>query len=104
MPRFSDTVLDDLFMYHAPTPEQIPKYQAIRDGAKLFAKVLRDNVPDGADQAAAIRHVREAMMTGNAGIATKTKTISPTLFDALPRDCAVDGHEEYPAEIDHGPF
>jgi hypothetical protein len=62
--------LDNLFTYHQPTPEQIPKYEAIRAGARVFAKILRDNVPEGADQASAIRHVREAVWTANGGIAT----------------------------------
>lgn len=62
--------LDHIFTYHAPTgPEQLAQYQRLRDAAKAFAYAIDNNVPDGADKAAAIRHVREAVMTANSGIA-----------------------------------
>lgn len=61
--------LDHIFKYHAPTPEQLPKYEAIRTAAKVFAKVITDNTPPSADQTAAIRLLREAVMTANASIA-----------------------------------
>lgn len=61
--------LDNIFKYHAPSAEQLPKYEALRAAAKQFAQAIVDNAPAGADQAAAIRHVREAVMTANAAIA-----------------------------------
>jgi hypothetical protein len=61
--------LEHLFSYHAPTPDQIPKYEAIRAGAKAFAKILLENTPGCADQSAALRHLRESVMTANASIA-----------------------------------
>jgi len=62
--------LDHIFSYHAPTgQEQLDKYQALRDAAKTFAQAIVDNAPACADQTAAIRHVREAVMTANAAIA-----------------------------------
>lgn len=62
--------LDHIFSYHAPTgPEQLTQYQRIRDAAKAFANTILENSPAGADQSAAIRHVREACMTANAAIA-----------------------------------
>jgi hypothetical protein len=62
--------LDHIFTYHAPTgPEQLAKYQRLRDAAKAFAYAVDNNVPDGDDKAAAIRHIREAVMTANSGIA-----------------------------------
>jgi hypothetical protein len=61
--------LDSLFSYHAPRFDQVPKYEAIREAAKYFAKVLVKNTPRSADQSAAIRHLREAVMTANAAIA-----------------------------------
>jgi hypothetical protein len=61
--------LENWFTYHSPTPEQLPKYQAIREAAKAFATVIVDNTPSSADQTAAIRKVREATMTANAAIA-----------------------------------
>ncbi|MCP9496678.1 MAG: hypothetical protein MSG64_19755 [Pyrinomonadaceae bacterium MAG19_C2-C3] len=61
--------LDDIFSYHAPSPEQQENYEAIRDAAKQFAETIILNSPPSADQTAAIRKVREAVMTANAAIA-----------------------------------
>ena len=61
--------LDHIFKYHAPTPETLKSYTAIRDAAKAFATILIENTPEGADQTAALRLVREASMTANAAVA-----------------------------------
>lgn len=66
MPDFD---LDDIFTYHTPTKEQLDAYQAVREGAKAFAKILIDNTPPSADQSAAIRLLRQSVMTANASIA-----------------------------------
>jgi hypothetical protein len=57
------------FTYHAPTNEQLPKYESIRSAARHLAEVIVDNTPSSADQSAAIRLLREAVMTANASIA-----------------------------------
>ncbi len=73
--------LGHLFMYHAPTPEQLPKYERMREAAKAFAQVLVDLTPAGADQAAAIRLLRECVMTANASIALRGRLqVEPTRF------------------------
>lgn len=61
--------LDHLFTYHVPTPVQQASYVHIRDAAKSFAATVLGNTPAGADQSAAIRLIREAVMTANAAIA-----------------------------------
>jgi hypothetical protein len=61
--------LDHIFKYHAPTPEALVAYTAIRDAAKAFAVVLVANTPECADQAAALRLIREASMVANAAVA-----------------------------------
>ena len=61
-------ILSELFTYHPVREDQAPKYTAIRSAAKYFAEVLLANTPSGADQSAAIRKVREAVMTANAAI------------------------------------
>jgi hypothetical protein len=61
--------LENWFSYHAPTPEQLPKYQAIREAAKAFAEVIVANTPSSADQTVAIRHLRDSVMSANASIA-----------------------------------
>jgi len=63
---------DDLtnwFTYHSPTPEQLPKYEKLRKAGKALAEAILDNAPACADQTAAVRKVREAVMTANAAIA-----------------------------------
>ena len=62
--------IEELFTYHAPTPEQQLKYLAIREAAKALARVIDQSCPAGPDRTAAVRHVREAVMTANASIAT----------------------------------
>lgn len=66
---FTPEVIEDLFTYHAPKDDQPARYQAIRDAAKEFAKVLVENTKPSADQTTAIRHLRECVMTANASIA-----------------------------------
>ena len=68
---FDADKIEDLFSYHAPEPDQIPKYEAIRAGAKAFAAILVKNTPQSADQTAAVRKLRECVMTANASIALK---------------------------------
>lgn len=59
----------EIFTYHKPTPDKVPKYEAIRTAALEFARVIEANVPSCADRSAAIRKLREAVMTANAAIA-----------------------------------
>lgn len=62
--------LEHVFTYHAPKgPEQLEAYQKIREAGKNLAAVIFDNTPFCGDQQAAIRKVREAVMTANACIA-----------------------------------
>jgi hypothetical protein len=61
--------VEDLFSYHAPKDDQPQKYEAVRAAAKVFAKVLIANTPSSADQTAAVRLLRQAVMTANASIA-----------------------------------
>ncbi len=65
--------LDHIFTHHAPSPEQSGRYQELRLQAKQFAEAIMKCTPDGNDQAAAIRKVREALMTANAAIALDGK-------------------------------
>lgn len=57
-----------LFEYHKPTEEMQPRFQAIREAGYQLAIAINDNAPAGPDQSAAIRKVREAVMTANASI------------------------------------
>ena len=61
--------IENIFTYHSPRPDQIPKYEAIRAAAKNLGKVIVENTPPSADQTAAVRLLRESVMTANAAIA-----------------------------------
>jgi len=60
---------DHVFSYHAPTEEQITKYGSLRTQAKVLAQLIERLVLPGADCSAAMRLLRECIMTANAGIA-----------------------------------
>ena len=64
-----DYALNELFSYHPPFGDANLRYENIRSAAKQFAKAVLINVPPGADRTAAIRKIREAVMTANAGVA-----------------------------------
>ncbi len=67
--NFPDSTIEELFTYHAPDDVQKVKYEVLRLAAKNFAKVLRESCPKSADRTAAIRLLRECVMTANASIA-----------------------------------
>ena len=60
--------IERLFDHHAPSGAQAQGYQRIREAAKVLAQVIFDVAPLGADRTAAIRKLREAVMTAIAGI------------------------------------
>jgi hypothetical protein len=62
-------ILAELFKYHPPNFETLPKYASINQAAKNFAEVVLQNCPRSADRSAAIRLIRDARMTANAAIA-----------------------------------
>lgn len=61
--------IENWFKYHPPNADQTNRYVAIRAAGKEFALTISANTPRGADRKAAIRKVREAVMTANAAIA-----------------------------------
>ena len=61
--------IENWFVYHPPNEIQIAKYLVIREKAKELAFCILDNCPESADRTAAIRKLREAVMTANASIA-----------------------------------
>ena len=63
--------LDNIFKYHPPTADDTVAYEKLRNSAKQFAQAIIELTPTCPDQTAAIRKVREAVMTANAAIALK---------------------------------
>jgi tryptophanyl-tRNA synthetase len=63
--------VDDIFTYHAPDEQQVEALKNVRLAAKNLAKVMLECVPVCADQQAALRLLRESVMTANAAIVLK---------------------------------
>lgn len=61
--------IDNWFSYHAPSEAQAEFYVQLRNAGRDLALTILGLTPPGADQTAAIRKVREAIMTANAAIA-----------------------------------
>lgn len=61
--------LENWFTYHSPNADQEQAYQDIREAGMNLASVIVARTPTSADQTAALRKVREAVMTANAAIA-----------------------------------
>lgn len=64
-----DAELLNYFTYHTPKGDQPERYSKIRAAALDFARVLVANTSKSPDQTAAIRKLRECVMTANQGIA-----------------------------------
>lgn len=68
MKKMKDAI-ENWFSYHAPQGDQAERYERIRHAAKQFALVIAESTPSSADQTAAMRKLRECVMTANAAIA-----------------------------------
>lgn len=70
--------LDNWFSHHPPQTEQdVARYELIRSAGREFARVVLNNTPNCADQTAALRKIREAVMTANAAIACYGDPLAP---------------------------
>lgn len=63
--------VDDLFTYHSPTAEQIPRFKRINKAAHALAVAILTDAPDCADRSSALRLVRQARMEANSAIANE---------------------------------
>lgn len=57
------------FTYHPPRPDQLPRYNKIREECRKLAVVLLALVPPSRERGAAIGKLQHVMMLANAGIA-----------------------------------
>lgn len=62
--------IEELFTYHKSTPEQEEAYRQIRQAGMALVLCIDHYCPAGPDRTAAVRHIREAVMTANASIST----------------------------------
>ena len=75
-----DKDLENRFTYHRPTEAQQKIYPLIRDKAKELAYIIKDNVPNGREQALALTKLEEVVMWANAGV-SKEQEQQPTKKD-----------------------
>lgn len=66
--------IDKIFTYHVPTTESIRRLKLLRDSAKTFVQIIEELVPDSSDKSAAVRKLRECVMTANAAIVLNQST------------------------------
>jgi len=59
---------DYVFSHHSATPDKLASYEAIHAGAKHFAQVILDRVPDCDDRVAVLQLLREASMLACAAV------------------------------------
>lgn len=61
--------IENNFKYHSPTPDQIPRYQLIRDKAKELAVLINQVTPASREQSLAFTDLEDCVMHANAAIA-----------------------------------
>jgi len=61
--------LANRFTYHAPKPEQLPYYEAIRAKALEFATLIAELTPYSREQSTALTYLDQAVFNANAAIA-----------------------------------
>jgi hypothetical protein len=71
--HIKDEDIENWFTYHPPVGHDVSDYLEIREAGRRFAETILARTPVGADQSAAIRKVREAVMTANAAIACRRR-------------------------------
>ena len=57
------------FTYHPPQPDQIPRYEAIRQKARELAELYMTSTPPSREQSLAITDLRRSAFWANASIA-----------------------------------
>lgn len=59
----------ETFTYHAPTNNQLPRYQEIRGAAHNLAVIIDRHCPPSREKSLALTHLQSACMFANASIA-----------------------------------
>ena len=66
--KMNPDYIEEAFTYHAPTEDQIESMKQIRNIAMDLAHTIVRECPESADRSAALRKLREVVMTANASI------------------------------------
>ena len=62
-----------VFSHHPATPKKLADFAAIHEGAKEFAKVLLEHVPECSDRLEVLRLLREASMLACAAVSLEVR-------------------------------
>jgi hypothetical protein len=72
-PQVTFEEIDNWFVYHAPTPDQVTTYAKLRSAGKELAKAINDLAPDSQEKWQAIMELRSVIMWANAAIACNSQ-------------------------------
>lgn len=61
--------IENNFSYHAPQNDQTERYERLRDYARDFAFLIKENCRDSREKSLAMTHLEQAVMWANASIA-----------------------------------
>ena len=61
--------ISNRYTYHAPTPEQIKQFSALRNRAKEYAFMITELCPDSPERDHALHYLDMVVMNANAAIA-----------------------------------
>lgn len=61
--------IDNDFKYHSPQPDQVDKYAAIRETAKVLAYLINDVCPESREKNLAMTALEQSVMWANSSIA-----------------------------------
>ena len=66
-------MIADSFTYHAPKPDQIPRFTKLREKFREVAEMIARLTPPGRERAASLTQLQLAVMLANAAIACGEK-------------------------------
>ncbi|MEV2908587.1 hypothetical protein ABNF65_07975 [Paenibacillus larvae] len=85
----SNPQIENNFKYHAPKPEQVEKYTALREKAKELAYLIDDLCPNSREKSLALTNLEQSIMWANASIARNLtfagKTFLTSKYDEYGR-------------------
>ncbi len=61
--------IDNIFTYHTPKGSQQQRYEALREHARKFARLVLESCHDSREKSIALTKIQEAVMWANASIA-----------------------------------
>lgn len=67
--RLSDSVLENRFRYHRPTPEAVKQHEWVTETTLQLAKDMRDRLPPGRNLSIVLTLLEDVRMRANAAIA-----------------------------------